>query len=326
LSGRADGEVRYYAYAGTPAAQSMFPAATGPTISGDENIPYGTWSLEAGRGAGGWIASAMDVLRFQIGVNGRNPAAQVYPNIASDILSDVGQPSKSCSVPTSSNSPTSPVNPAMDRYNAGWGVHLWGRPYNGFELAHGGGVNGGGSFTEAIPDAPNVKGYGLALLINSSPLPTLPSGASFDLPTAVRNAMLNVLAANGGSLLNPAWSADTDFFDQYGDFSPYVDGSNLKSMVDSGLHGCTYKGHSYSKCYASRLEGRVSGGTNSYRLQMVPLHSGDEQENIAGVTCSSYVTKNTSMKAGGYQQVNLQWFRDATQKMRFQSVWVKLKH
>ena len=83
LSGRADGEVRYYTYAGTPSAQSMFPAATGPTIAGDDNIPYGTWSLEAGRGAGGWIASAMDVLRFQIGVNGRNPAAQVYSGIAS---------------------------------------------------------------------------------------------------------------------------------------------------------------------------------------------------------------------------------------------------
>ena len=322
LSGRADGEVRYYAYAGTPSAQSLFPAATGPTISGDENIPYGTWSLEAGRGAGGWIASAMDVLRFQIGVNGRNPAAQVYPGVASDILSNVNQPSqqKNC------GSPPSSINPGTDRYNAGWGIHWWGAPYNGFELDHGGGVNGALSWTEAIPDAPNVKGYGLSLLINSSPPPTLPPGDSFNLPSAVRTAMLQVLAANGGSLLNPAWSADTDFFDQYGDFSAYVDASQLKAMVNSGVHGCTYKGHAYSTCYASRLEGRASGAKNSYRLQMVPLHSGDQQQHVLGATCSSYVAKNASMKAAGYQPVNLQWFRDAAQRMRFQSVWVKLNH
>jgi CubicO group peptidase (beta-lactamase class C family) len=325
LSGRADGEVRYYAYAGTPSARSMFPAATGPTISGDDNIPYGTWSLEAGRGAGGWIASAMDVLRFQIGVNGRNPAAQVYPGIASDILSNVDQPSQQLCVQNCS-SLTSPINPATDRYNAGWGVHWWAAPYNGFELDHGGGVNGGGSFTEAIPDAPNVKGYGLAFLINSSPQPTLPPGDSFDLSSGVRDTMLKVLAANGGSLLNPSSSADTDFFDQYGDFSAYVDAATLNAMVSSGLHGCTYKGHSYSTCYASRLEGRASGAINSYRLQMVPLHSGDKEQHVLGATCSSYVKKNTSMKAAGYQQVNLQSFRDASQMMRFQSVWVQLNH
>ena len=187
-------------------------------------------------------------------------------------------------------------------------------------------MNGAGSFTEAIPDAPNVNGYGLALLINTSPLPTLPPGDSFDPSSRVRDAMLNVLAANGGSLLNPSWSADTNFFDQYGDFSAYVAAATLNAMMSSGLKGCTYSGHSYPRCYASRLEGRASGATNSYRLQMVPLHSGDQQQNVFGATCSSYVTKNASMKAAGYQQVNLQWFRDATKMMRFQSVWVQLNH
>jgi CubicO group peptidase (beta-lactamase class C family) len=325
LSGRADGEVRYYAYPGTGSASSMFPAATGPTISGDENIPYGTWSLEAGRGAGGWIASAMDILRFQIGVNGRNPAVQVYPGIASAILSPTNQPSRRLCVKNCS-SPTSPIDPTKHRYNAGWGIHWWGDPYNGFEWDHGGGVNGARSFTQAIPDAPNAKDYGLALVINTSPPPTLPSGQSFDLPSAVRNAMLKVLAANAGSLLNPAWSADTDFFDQYGDFSSYVDAATLDAMMKSGLEGCEYKGKSYSMCYPSRLEGRLSGATPSYRLQMVPLHSGDQQDHVLGATCANYVAKNANMKAAGYQQVNLQWFRDAQQMMRFQSVWVNLNH
>jgi CubicO group peptidase (beta-lactamase class C family) len=326
LKGRFDGEVRYYTYAGTPSQKSLFPAETGTTLSGDDAIPYGSWSLEAGRGAGGWIASAMDMLRFQIGINGRNPTAQVYPGISADILSDVNQPSLALCTKDCNGSLTVPVNPAQHRYNAGWGVHYWGPPYNGFELDHGGGVNGGGSFSEAIPNAPNVEGYGLAILFNTSPLPTLPVGETFDPASAVRDALLKVLAANGGSVLNASWSAETDFFDQYGDFSKYASDATLKATLASAAVGCTYKDKAYPACHASRLEGKATGGTNWYRAQVVPLHSGDQERHVFGATCSAYVAAKNAAISAGFQQINLHWFRDTSGKKRFQAVWLKIDH
>jgi CubicO group peptidase (beta-lactamase class C family) len=311
-----DGEVNYYAYYNSPSAMTLFPGQTSATISGDQNIPYGTWSLEAGRGAGGWIASSIDMLRFQIGVNGRGNV-QVYPNIVADILSQVGQPSQSFD-----GSHYSSVDPSTDRYMAGWGVHWWGPPYNGFELDHGGGVNGGGSYTESIPDAPGVVGYGIAAVINTSATP----GTQVDGGDAVRNAMLGVLASNNGSLLDPTWSADTDFFDQHGAFDVSGDATTTNAGIAAAANGCTYNGQTYTACYASRLEG-VSGSTPTYRAQIVPLHSGDAARYVLGATCTQYVSARQSAAADGYQPVNLQWYPDVTSGLKhFQAVWVKINH
>jgi CubicO group peptidase (beta-lactamase class C family) len=311
-----DGEVKYYGWPNSPSYPTMFPGSTPATISGDQNIPYGTWSLEAGRGAGGWIASSMDTLRFQLGVNGRG-LVQVYPNIVNDIMSQTGQPSLGFD-----GANTYTINPNTDRYNAGWGVHWWGPPYNAFELDHGGGVNGGGSFTESIPNAPTVIGYGLAILINTSAVP----GTSIDLDSSVRNAMLNVLSVNNGSLLDAAWSSDTDFFDQYGAFGAYTDAVTLNATIAASANGCTYNGNTYPACYASRLEGNLNGSTPHYRAQIVPLHSGDAMSYVLGADCVSYVDTQSSLTSAGYRQVNLQWYRDSQGYKRFQSVWVKINH
>jgi N-acyl-D-amino-acid deacylase len=58
LRERAPNEVRYYEFPGQGETQSVFPGV------GRVPWPYGAWDIEAMDSHGGWIASAVDVLRF----------------------------------------------------------------------------------------------------------------------------------------------------------------------------------------------------------------------------------------------------------------------
>jgi N-acyl-D-amino-acid deacylase len=59
LEGRLAGEVRYY-----EPGDRRGPAVVGPQIGQNVPLPYGTWYLEAMDAHGGWIASAVDLVRF----------------------------------------------------------------------------------------------------------------------------------------------------------------------------------------------------------------------------------------------------------------------
>lgn len=59
LAGRAAGEVRYY-----ESPQENEPAVVGPAIGQPVPSQYGAWCLEAMDSHGGWIASAIDLVRF----------------------------------------------------------------------------------------------------------------------------------------------------------------------------------------------------------------------------------------------------------------------
>ncbi len=63
---RADGEVVYYDYAGAPLAASVFD--TGPAVV---PWPYGGFAIEPMDAHGGWVASAADLLRVLLVVDGR---------------------------------------------------------------------------------------------------------------------------------------------------------------------------------------------------------------------------------------------------------------
>jgi N-acyl-D-amino-acid deacylase len=56
---RADGEVTYY-----EPEEKRGPAVIGKNLGRDVPLPYGTWHLEAMDSHGGWIASAVDLVRF----------------------------------------------------------------------------------------------------------------------------------------------------------------------------------------------------------------------------------------------------------------------
>lgn len=59
LSGRAGGEVKYYAE-----DDETGPAVVGATLDEKVPLPYGAWYLEAMDSHGGWIAPAVDLVKF----------------------------------------------------------------------------------------------------------------------------------------------------------------------------------------------------------------------------------------------------------------------
>lgn len=69
---RAAGEVVYYDYSGAPLAESVFP--TGPD---EVPWPYGGFAIEPMDAHGGWLASARDLVRFVLAVDGRTATPDV---------------------------------------------------------------------------------------------------------------------------------------------------------------------------------------------------------------------------------------------------------
>ena len=80
-AGRAAGEVIYYDYSGAPLAQSVFP--TGP-----ETVPwpYGGFAIEAMDAHGGWLASAADLLKFLLAVDGRAVRPDILQQATIDLM------------------------------------------------------------------------------------------------------------------------------------------------------------------------------------------------------------------------------------------------
>ncbi len=80
IGGRATSEVRYYDIPGSPLEHSVFPGA------GDVPRPYGAFNLEAMDSHGGWIASAVDLVRYVASLDGRRPPALLQPRTLKDML------------------------------------------------------------------------------------------------------------------------------------------------------------------------------------------------------------------------------------------------
>jgi N-acyl-D-amino-acid deacylase len=78
---RAAGEVVYYDYSGAPLAQSVFAAGT-------EYVPwpYGGFAIEAMDAHGGWLASAADLLKFLLAVDGRAVKPDILQQATIDLM------------------------------------------------------------------------------------------------------------------------------------------------------------------------------------------------------------------------------------------------
>jgi N-acyl-D-amino-acid deacylase len=74
LADRAEGEVHYYTYHGPQMARSVFPDVKQRVLS-----PYGEFYLEAMDSHGGWIASAVDLVRFATRLDGSRPPGLLKP-------------------------------------------------------------------------------------------------------------------------------------------------------------------------------------------------------------------------------------------------------
>ena len=118
LEHRVPGEVRYYDVSGN--ARSVFP--DGPALV---PAPYGGFYLEAMAANGGWIASAVDLVKFADSVDGRRGAPLLNARTVAEMLSR----------------PPAPVSQSGNAWYAkGWGVFAGGN--GGLNWTHNGGLPG----------------------------------------------------------------------------------------------------------------------------------------------------------------------------------------
>ncbi len=83
---RQPGEVRYYAQPGTPPTLSVYP--------GEADVPlaYGSYYMEALDAHGGWVASAADLVRFALAVDGQRGPALLRPQTVRQMLTSPKPP------------------------------------------------------------------------------------------------------------------------------------------------------------------------------------------------------------------------------------------
>lgn len=147
LTERAPGEVRYYSAAGQPLSPSVYP--------GEGYVPfaYGGFHVPASDAAGGWIGSAVDLVRFALAIDGKRGPALLKPETVRAMLFT---PVASSGSDASSPSGTKQIGLCWTVVPRQGGVDFW----------HTGGLVG----SNASWLAGTSKGVTLAFTFNSLPL------------------------------------------------------------------------------------------------------------------------------------------------------------
>lgn len=277
---RGDGEVHYYDYPGAPLAASVFP-----DVMGTVPWPYGGFYLEAMAAHGAWIASPIDLLRFQVAIDGRGPSVPLLsPQSITAMTANPGV--------TNSCTANGGVTPIADGYwyGFGWQMNKYGNWWHTGSLP--------GTATEVVRAQ---NGYGWA--------------AFFDTRAQDSGPLFNRLDQDLWKAFQGAGAfVDDDLFDQYGAWTDWLSESDYGAAVAEKV---------FAKLYPSRLEGRSASGVNQFRAQFVPLHDGVTVENGARQDCLEYQDRQTRLAGQGYALINLQSYLDAAGRRRYQAVWQK---
>jgi CubicO group peptidase (beta-lactamase class C family) len=282
LSERADNEVRYYDHAGAPLVKSVFP-----DVSSLVPLPYGGWYNESLDAHGGWIASALDMLRFQVSIDG--DSAPVDLLTAGSLASMLAHPH----VPTCTNAGGTNVESSDYWYGFGFSVNRYDNYWHGGSLP--------GTATE---DVIASDGHAWAALFNSRPADgTFDSRLDHDLWVAKDGA-------DSFSGLAPG----EDFFDQYPEFSSWVPATTFDSQLAT---------HLAAGRYPSRLEGRApASGEVELRARWARKPAGASVSVAFGLDCAAYAARESMEDKR--RLASLQTFKDALGVRRYQVVWISL--
>jgi CubicO group peptidase (beta-lactamase class C family) len=148
LSERALGEVKYYPPPGAVPFVSVYPG------EGFVSLPYGAYYLRGMEAHGGWIATAADLVRFTLGIDGQRPPALLNPEMVRAMLYTP--------VPQSDTAVSSGAGNEAGGYGLTWIVQL---TDTGPVMSHAGALIGSTmAFMVRRPD-----GVTLAFTFNSQP-------------------------------------------------------------------------------------------------------------------------------------------------------------
>jgi CubicO group peptidase (beta-lactamase class C family) len=277
----ADREVVYYDYPGSGSGQDVFATS----LNAYSN-PYGNFYLEAMAAHGAWVASPVDLLRFQAAIDGRNGHT---PLLNSTSLADLtSNPGVLWSEINSSNVLTT-FTPSGDWYGMGWEVNSSGNWWHTGSLP--------GTSTEQVHAS---NGFGWAALFNSRP-----SSAQFF--TDLDNDLWTAFSGTSSFLT-------TDLFGQYGTYTGWMNGAAYQSKFNA---------EAKLGKYPSRVEGFNSTGTDVFRAVFAPNPGFSAWQSNNGMTCQSYQSTAASMVSAGYATASLQQYVSSDGTRRYQATWVK---
>jgi hypothetical protein len=275
----ADHEVVYY---NSGQGQDVFD----PTLNAYSD-PYGHFYLEAMAAHGAWVASPVDLLRFQGAIDGRTGVPAL---LDSKRLTDLTANPHVLSATVDSTTDTlGTVNNMNSWYGMGWLV------YSNGNWAHTGSLEGSATVQVHTKD-----GWGFVAEFNSEP------GTAFD--NELGNAVWSAL--NGVT----SWQTTTsNLFDQYGAYTAWGDSPTYQAEYDQAVAAGKYP---------SRVEGYDSTGTPVYRASFVPFH-GTAWTSHNGMDCPTYQSYASSLATQGYETASLQSFVASDGTRRYQATWVK---
>jgi len=276
----ADGEVAYYDYPGDGYAPSVFP--TGPT---EVPWPYGGFYIEAMAAHGAWISSPVDLLRFQVALDGRGGSAPLLTSTS--IQEMTANPNVPSATATGGTTPAS----STDWYGFGWAVNSSGNWWHDGSLP--------GTATEQVHAA---NGWGWAAFFNTRP----------------ENA--NGFASDLDNDLWTAWSGasswlDVDLFGQYGEYTAWMTAADYQSYFAT---------QAAAGNYPSRVEGANQGGVDVFRGVFAPF-VGSAWESHAGLDCLTFQADVARLSGAGYVYASLQSYREVTGLRVYQATWVKMQ-
>ncbi len=276
----ADGEVTYYDYPGDGLAPSVFP--TGPA-----EVPwqYGGFYIEAMAAHGAWISSPVDLLRFQVALDGRGGgAALLTPDSISEM---VANPFVPWATSTGGTTPAS----STDWYGDGWLVNSAGNWW------HMGNVPG--TATEQVHAA---NGWGWAAFFNTRP--------------ENENQFLTELDDDLWTAFNGTSSWLTvDLFNQYGEYTAWMTAAE---------YDATFATEQSAGNYPSRVEGQNQAGTNMFRGVFAPFE-GAAWQSRAGLDCLTFQSEAASLESEGYAYASLQSFVAENGRRVYQATWVEMQ-
>jgi N-acyl-D-amino-acid deacylase len=248
--------------------------------------PYGNFYLEAMAAHGAWVASPVDLLRFQGAVDGRTGVPALLDSTRlSDMTANPNVLTASLDQTTSTLSTVAASTASW--YGMGWAVNQYGNWWHNGSLP--------GTATEQIH---TKDGWGFAAFFNNQP------GGNF--PNDVDSSLW--AAFNG----TKSWLS-TNLFDQYGAYSAWTDGSTYQSEFNAAAAAGKYP---------SRVEGYDATGTPHYRAVFAPFH-GSAWTSHHGIDCPTYQSYASSLATQGYETASLQSYVSNDGTRRYQATWVK---
>ncbi|HLK39896.1 MAG TPA: hypothetical protein VKU41_24235, partial [Polyangiaceae bacterium] len=278
--------------AGSPFVQSVFDVNGQANSQGVQAyMPYGGAYIEAMKAHGGWVTSPVDLLRFQVNLDGRNNPGSALLNTTLPWLSglDAGNAVSSAqmfdsgaggNILTTFPFGTGNIN-ANNYYGDGWFIQNGG-PVPGQNWTHTGALPG--IYTEQWHLA---NGMGWAAFFNIDGGATNGSGQTF--AQQIQLALQNAFAASNG-----AWFTQFnggDLFDQYGVYSSWMSDSQYQATVAT---------QQANGKYPARVEARNIAGTPMFRAYFAPIE-GRVWQSFENLDCFSFALATAELAPQGYQ-------------------------